>query len=206
MIKQLWPVFACALLIAGCKTPKGQQAPDAAFTSQVDSVLALMTLEEKIGQMTLYTTDWGSTGPTIREGYQDDIRKGNCGALFNSHTVAFTRQLQEIAVKESRLGIPLLFGYDVIHGYKTIFPIPLGESCSWDLAAMENTASIAARESAAAGLHWTFAPMVDISRDPRWGRVMEGAGEDPYLGSLIARARVHGFQGTGFDKADRVLA
>jgi beta-glucosidase len=165
-----------------------------------------MTLDEKIGQMTLYTTDWGSTGPTIREGYQDDIRKGNCGALFNSHTVEFTRQLQEIAVKESRLGIPLIFGYDVIHGYKTIFPIPLAEACSWDLAAMEQSASIAAAEASAAGLHWTFAPMVDIARDPRWGRVLEGAGEDTYLGSLIAAARVNGFQGNNFDRADKVVS
>ncbi len=176
------------------------------YTRQADSILALMTLDEKIGQMTLYTTDWGSTGPTIREGYEEDIRQGRCGALFNSHTVAFTRHLQTIAVKESRLGIPLLFGYDVIHGYKTIFPIPLAESCSWDLALMEQTAAIAAAEAAAAGLHWTFAPMVDISRDPRWGRVMEGGGEDPYLGSLIARARVRGFQGENFDHADRLLA
>ncbi len=206
MIKQLWPVLACAIFIGACKTPQAQKMSDSNFTSQVDSVLALMTLEEKIGQMTLYTTDWGSTGPTIREGYQDDIRKGNCGALFNSHTTAFTRQLQEIAVKESRLGIPLIFGYDVIHGYKTIFPIPLGESCSWDLAAMEQSASIAAAEAAAAGLHWTFAPMVDIARDPRWGRVLEGAGEDTYLGSHIAAARVKGFQGNNFDHADKVVA
>ena len=206
MINRIWPVLACVILIGSCKTPQAQKISDSSFTSQVDSVLALMTLEEKIGQMTLYTTDWGSTGPTIREGYQDDIRKGNCGALFNSHTTAFTRQLQEIAVKESRLGIPLIFGYDVIHGYKTIFPIPLGESCSWDLAAMEQSASIAAAESAAAGLHWTFAPMVDVARDPRWGRVMEGAGEDTYLGSLIAAARVKGFQGNSFDRADKVVA
>jgi beta-glucosidase len=168
--------------------------------------MALMTLDEKIGQMTLFTTDWESTGPSIREGYENDVRSGNCGALFNSHTVAFTRRLQDIAVKESRLHIPLIFGYDVIHGYKTIFPIPLAESCSWDLAAMENTASIAAKEASAAGLHWTFAPMVDISRDPRWGRVMEGAGEDTYLGSLIAAARVKGFQGTNFDHADKLMA
>jgi beta-glucosidase len=176
------------------------------FDRQVDSILALMTLEEKIGQMTLYTTDWGSTGPTIREGYEEDIRTGRCGALFNSHTAAFTRHLQEVAVKESRLGIPLIFGYDVIHGYKTIFPIPLAEACSWDMAAIERAAEVAAAEAAAAGLHWTFAPMVDISRDPRWGRVMEGAGEDPFLGSAVARARVRGFQGDGFKNADRVVA
>ena len=195
------------LFLASCHPAKqlnAQQPKD--YTARIDSLLSLMTLEEKIGQMTLYTTDWGSTGPTIRPGYEDDIRKGSCGALFNSHTVAFTRHLQEVAVKESRLGIPLIFGYDVIHGYKTIFPIPLGESCSWDLAAMEQSAAIAAAEAAAAGLHWTFAPMVDISRDPRWGRVMEGGGEDPYLGSLIARARVKGFQGNNFNNGDRVVA
>lgn len=133
-----------------------------------------MTLDEKLGQMSLFTTDWESTGPTIRAGYQNDIRSGRCGALFNSHTVDFTTKLQKIAVEESRLKIPLLFGYDVIHGYKTMFPIPLGEAASWDLFAIENSAYIMSKEGAAAGLHWTFAPMVDISRDPRWGRVLKG--------------------------------
>jgi len=206
MMIRIWPLMACLFFAVSCKSQKGTTGTPDRYNTQVDSVLALMTLEEKIGQMTLYTTDWESTGPTIRKGYQEDIRKGTCGALFNSHTVAFTRQLQDIAVKESRLGIPLLFGYDVIHGYKTIFPVPLGESCSWDLAAIEQSASIAAAEAAAAGLHWTFAPMVDISREPRWGRVMEGAGEDPFLGSLIARARVHGFQGDHFNGTDKILA
>ena len=199
-------LLSSILFIESCKTVPASTAGGANVNHKIDSLLKLMTLSEKIGQMTLYTTDWGSTGPTIREGYQNDIRTGACGALFNSHSVAFTRQLQEIAVKESRLGIPLLFGYDVIHGYKTIFPIPLAESCSWDLAMMEKTASIAAAEAAAAGLHWTFAPMVDISREPRWGRVMEGAGEDTYLGSLIARARVRGFQGNNFNNADKLVA
>lgn len=176
------------------------------INQRVDSVLALMNLEEKIGQLTLYTTDWESTGPTIRAGYVDDIRSGRCGALFNSHTVDFTTQLQKVAVEETRLKIPLLFGYDVIHGYKTIFPIPLGESSSWDLTIMEKTAAIAAAEAAASGLHWTFAPMVDIARDPRWGRVMEGAGEDTWLGSRIAEARVKGFQGKGIGNTDAVLS
>jgi beta-glucosidase len=206
IMKGILPIILLALTCS-CKTSNSQAKVDVnPYAHQVDSVMALMTLEEKIGQMTLYTTDWGSTGPTIREGFEDDVRKGRCGALFNSHTVAFTRHLQEIAVKESRLHIPLIFGYDVIHGYKTIFPVPLAESCSWDLAAMENTAAIAAKEASAAGLHWTFAPMVDISREPRWGRVVEGAGEDTYLGSLIAAARVKGFQGDNFDHADRVMA
>ncbi|HRF41644.1 MAG TPA: beta-glucosidase BglX, partial [Saprospiraceae bacterium] len=138
--------------------------------------------------------------------YKEDIKKGRVGAIFNAHTAAYTKELQRIAVEETRLGIPLLFGYDVIHGYKTIFPIPLGESASWDLQAIEKSARIAGVEAAASGLHWTFAPMVDIARDPRWGRMAEGAGEDTYLGSAIAKARVQGFQGNGFDNADAVLA
>ena len=172
----------------------------------IEDLLKKMTLDEKLGQMSLFTTDWESTGPTIRAGYQDDIKTGRCGALFNSHTVDFTTKLQKIAMEESRLKIPLLFGYDVIHGYKTMFPIPLGEAASWDLTAIEKSAYIMSKEAASAGLHWTFAPMVDISREPRWGRVMEGAGEDTYLGSRIAEARVRGIQGNGFANADRLLA
>ena len=144
---------------------------------RIDSLMALMTLEDKIGQMTLFTSDWELTGPTLRATYKEDIRKGRVGAIFNAHTADYTRELQRIAVEETRLGIPLLFGYDVIHGYKTIFPIPLGEAASWDLTAIEKAARVAALESSAAGLHWTFAPMVDIARDPRWGRVAEGAGD-----------------------------
>ena len=162
---------------------------------RVDSVMRLMNFDEKVGQLTLFTSDWDVTGPTIRKGYADDIRSGKCGNIFNAHTADYTRKLQEIAVKETRMKIPLLFGYDVIHGYKTIFPTPLGESCSWDLAAIEKSAQISGEEAAAAGLHWTYAPMVDISRDPRWGRCMEGAGEDPFLGSKIATARTRGIQG-----------
>lgn len=180
--------------------------PGKGIEQRVDSLLALMTLEEKIGQMTLFTSDWEMTGPTLRATYKEDIRKGRVGAIFNAHTAAYTKELQRLAVEETRLGIPLLFGYDVIHGYKTIFPIPLGESASWDMAAIEQGARVAAIEAAASGLHWTFAPMVDIARDPRWGRVSEGAGEDTHLGSAIAVARVKGFQGNGFDQADAVLA
>lgn len=161
----------------------------------VNTLLSKMTLQEKIGQMTLYTSGWDVTGPVLNENYRKDILEGRCGNLFNAHTVAYNRELQKIAVENTRLKIPLLFGYDVIHGYKTIFPIPLAESCSWDLAIMEKSARLAAKEAASAGLNWTYAPMVDIARDPRWGRVAEGAGEDPYLGSLIAAARTRGFQG-----------
>lgn len=180
--------------------------PSLGIETKVNALLAKMTLDEKIGQLTLYTTDWGSTGPTIREGYKNDIRSGACGNLFNSHTTAFVHELQRVAVEETRLKIPLLFGFDVIHGYKTIFPIPLGEAASWDMEAIEKSARVASAEASAAGLNWTFAPMVDIGRDPRWGRVMEGAGEDPWLGSRIAEARVRGIQGEKIGSTDAMLA
>lgn len=173
---------------------------------KVASLLSRMTLEEKIGQMTLYTSGWSVTGPTLREGYKEDIRAGRCGNIFNAHTAAYNRDLQRIAVEETRLGIPLLFGYDVIHGHKTIFPIPLAEACSWDLALIEKSARLAAKEAAASGLHWTFNPMVDIARDPRWGRIAEGAGEDPYLGGLIAAAKVRGTQGNDLSDPYTLLA
>lgn len=161
---------------------------------KVDSMLSLMTLEEKIGQMTLFTSGWTVTGPVLNESYEEDIRSGLCGNLFNAHTVPYNLKLQKMAVEETRLGIPLLFGYDVIHGYKTIFPIPLAEACSWDPDLIEKTARLSAKEASAGGLNWTFSPMVDLARDPRWGRVAEGAGEDAYLGGLIAAAKVRGYQ------------
>ena len=172
---------------------------------KVDSVLKLMTLDEKIGQLNQYTSSW-STGPVSPEGNKlQEIKDGKIGSLLNVKGVDKTRSMQEVAL-QSRLKIPLLFGLDVIHGYKTTFPIPLAEAASWDLNAIELSARIAATEASASGIHWTFAPMVDIARDPRWGRVMEGAGEDPYLGSLIAKARVKGFQGKGLGNVDAVMA
>jgi beta-glucosidase len=203
-MKHLALSFCVILFLSACsQSPKGGKDP---IDRRVDSVLNLMTIEEKAGQLTLYTSDWDVTGPSIRSGYVDDIKAGRVGAIFNAYTPAFTRQLQEIAVKETRLGIPLLFGYDVIHGHKTIFPIPLGEAASWDLEAIEQSARVAAEEASADGLHWTFAPMVDISRDPRWGRVMEGAGEDTWYGSQVAIARVKGFQGQGVGQLNSVAA
>ncbi|MCX6316506.1 MAG: glycoside hydrolase family 3 C-terminal domain-containing protein [Bacteroidetes bacterium] len=173
---------------------------------KVDSVLKLMTLEEKVGQMNQYNGDWAATGPITKDGdKQNQIRQGKIGSMLNVTGVDHTRTLQEIAM-QSRLKIPLLFGQDVIHGYRTIFPLPLGEAASWDIEAIERSARVAATEASAVGIHWTFAPMVDIARDPRWGRVMEGAGEDPYLGSLIATARVKGFQGKGLGNVDAVMA
>jgi beta-glucosidase len=195
--------FFALAAIAFCP---GIHAQRKAIPQKVDSVLRLMTLEEKIGQMNQYNGDWAATGPITREGdKQDQIRKGMVGSMLNIMGIEHTRELQEIAMS-SRRKIPLLFGQDVIHGYRTIFPIPLGEAASWDLDAIESSARIAATEAAAAGIHWTFAPMVDIARDPRWGRVMEGAGEDPYLGSCIARARVQGFQGKRLGDTDAVMA
>ncbi|MBM3432859.1 MAG: glycosyl hydrolase [Bacteroidetes bacterium] len=168
--------------------------------------MSLMTLEEKVGQLNQLSSDFISTGPITCDGEkQDRVRQGKVGSYLNVTGAARTRSLQEIAM-QSRRKIPLLFAQDVIHGYRTIFPIPLAEAASWDLAAIERSARIAASEAAGSGIHWTFAPMVDISRDPRWGRVMEGAGEDTYLGSLIAEARVKGFQGKGLGQVDAIMA
>lgn len=179
----------------------------AAVASRVDALLALMTLEEKIGQTVLLTGYGATTGP-VREqsALEDYIRAGECGNVFNVLGVAQVRRLQQIAIEETRLKIPLLFGFDTIHGYRTIFPISLGESASWNLPLIEAAARVAATECSAAGLNWTFAPMVDIARDPRWGRISEGAGEDPFYGSLVAQARVRGFQGTNLAAADTLLA
>ncbi|MFO7668404.1 MAG: glycoside hydrolase family 3 N-terminal domain-containing protein [Bacteroidales bacterium] len=199
-------VVLTILLLNGCGIESGTTSTEKELERRVDSVLAQMTIEEKVGQLTLLTSDWDVTGPTMRKEYIEDIRSGKCGNIFNAHTVAYNRKLQQIATEETRLGIPLLFGYDVIHGHRTIFPIPLGEACSWNLALMRESARLAAREAAASGLNWTFAPVVDISRDPRWGRVSEGNGEDAYLGSLIARARVEGFQGSDLSDPNTLAA
>lgn len=166
---------------------------------RVDLLLKEMTLEEKAGQMNQYNGFWNVTGPAPKGGNAEkkyeDLKKGRVGSMLNVRGVKEVRAVQKIAVEQSRLGIPLIIGFDVIHGYKTLSPIPLAESASWDLEAIRKSASVAADEASAAGINWTFAPMVDISRDARWGRVMEGAGEDTYLGSKIAEARVKGFQG-----------
>lgn len=176
-------------------------------SARAEALLSQMTVEEKIGQMVLLTAYGATTGPAAeQQSLEENVRRGHCGNVFNAISVSQIRRLQKIAVEETRLRVPLLFGYDVIHGYKTIFPISLGESASWDLEAIEHSARVAAVEASAAGLKWTFAPMVDISRDPRWGRISEGAGEDPFLGSAIARARVRGFQGTTLAAVDTVLA
>lgn len=169
-------------------------------SARVDSVLALMTLQELVGQTNQYNGFWNATGPLpVGNDWVEQrvraLKQGGVGSVLNVAGVEQVRALQKVAVEETRLGIPLIFGLDVIHGYQTLAPIPLAEAASWDLEAIQNSARAAAREATADGINWTFAPMVDVSRDPRWGRVMEGAGEDPYLASRIAEARVRGFQG-----------
>ena len=172
----------------------------------LDSLMNLMTLEEKIGQLNLPSIGFDVTGPVLSEDVESKIDKGQVGAVFNTFTPNAVRKLQDRAIKNTRLGIPLLLGYDVIHGHRTIFPIPLGLSCSWNPDLIQSTASVAAKEATADGLNWTFSPMVDITRDPRWGRVSEGAGEDPYLGGIIAQSMVAGYQGSNLKKQDKLMA
>lgn len=184
--------------------------PDQQIEKKVKDLVAKMTLEEKLGQLSQFSNPYVSTGTgeskETNAKVDDFIRQGQVGSFLNILGAEETRRLQKIAIEESRLGIPILFGYDVIHGFKTMFPIPLGETASFDRLAMEKSARIAAIESAANGLHWTFAPMVDISRDPRWGRIMEGAGEDVYLACEAGKARVHGFQGKNLADANTIAA
>lgn len=193
-------IFAGVVITSATAQPKS-------IPQKVEALLKKMTLAEKIGQLNQYNGDWAATGPVTTDvgNKLDAIKRGEVGSILNITGVQHTRVFQEAAMK-SRLKIPLLFGQDVIHGYSVTFPIPLAEAASWDMEAIEKSARIAATEAAAGGVHWTFAPMVDIARDPRWGRVMEGAGEDPYLGSLIAAARVKGFQGNGLGSLDAVMA
>ena len=183
-----------------------QKGSDPKMNQFISNLMGKMTLDEKIGQLNLSGAGDITTGETTSSDIHQKIREGKVGGLLNIKSVSKIRAVQMIAVEESRLKIPLLFGMDVIHGYQTIFPIPLGLSCSWDMKLIEQSARIAAQEASADGLCWTFAPMVDISRDPRWGRVSEGSGEDPYLGSQIARAMVKGFQGDDLRKNNTIMA
>ena len=170
---------------------------------KVETLLSKMTLTEKAGQLTQVGTSIYSDTDLS---YENEIREGKIGSILSKKDLHKINELQRIAVEESRLGIPLLFGEDIIHGYKTIFPIPLAEACSFEPELARKTAATAAKEAKAMGIHWTFAPMVDIARDPRWGRISEGSGEDTYLGCLMAKARVEGFQGDDFTAPDRIAA
>ncbi len=205
-LKNLFLFFITAIILIGKADSQDKSNLQLSISQKVDSVLSLMTLDEKIGQLNQYNDDHVATGPvTLDNNKKNQVKDGRVGSLLNCMGTDRTRNWQEIAM-QSRLKIPLLFGQDVIHGYKTTFPIPLAESCSWDLDAIELSARTAAAEASAGGIHWTFAPMVDICRDPRWGRVMEGAGEDPYLASKIAYARVKGFQGDKVGDINSIMA
>nr|WP_314895513.1 beta-glucosidase BglX [uncultured Flavobacterium sp.] len=212
--KFLFTFAITAFIVSSCSNKIMKSSSDYSkvnsLETKVDSVLKLMTLAEKVGQLNQYNGFWDITGPTPKEGQAakkyENLKKGLVGSMLNVKGVKDVKALQKIAVEETRLGIPLIFGFDVIHGYKTISPIPLAEAASWDLEAIKKSAAIAAEEASAVGLNWTFAPMVDVSRDARWGRVMEGAGEDPFLGSKIAVARVQGFQGDDLAANNTILA
>ena len=207
-------LLSCQSLLAQTKSPAvasrsaavRPSLSDPASEKKLDALLQKMTLEEKVGQLVQYSAGQ-PTGPgTGRTDYDDMIRKGEVGALFNITTARQVNAYQHIAVEQSRLHIPLLFGLDVIHGFRTEFPIPLGLASSWDPTLIEQTARVAARETSASGIRWTFSPMVDIARDARWGRMTEGSGEDPFLGAAIARAYVRGYQGARLDAPDSIAA
>jgi beta-glucosidase len=193
------------VMMSGCLYAQ-PPVSDPKMNAFIGGLMSRMTLEEKIGQLNLLSVGFDVTGPVLSKDAETKIRQGLVGGVFNTYTPEAVRKLQSLAVMESRLGIPLLFGYDVIHGHKTVFPIPLGLSCTWNLDSIERSARIAATEASADGVNWTFSPMVDIARDPRWGRIAEGAGEDPYLGAHIARAMVHGYQGGDLSRSNALMA
>ncbi len=207
-MKKIIPLLILAAVMSGaCNKSTNLSEDDSAIEKKIDKLLSEMTLEEKIGQMNQYSGNSAITGPLKARPEQiEDLKKGWIGSMLNVVGATNTREMQKLVMENSRMKIPLIFGFDVIHGYKTIFPIPLGESASWDLEAIEASARVAGSETAASGVHWTFAPMVDIARDARWGRIMEGAGEDTYLGSLIAVARVKGFQGKDLKDNNTIVA
>jgi beta-glucosidase len=197
---------ALAILVSLQAAAQTQSTANAKMDQFVSALMAKMTLDEKIGQLNLPGAGDITTGQASSSGIAQKIKEGKVGGLFNIKTVAKIKDVQRVAVEQSRLKIPLLFGMDVIHGYETVFPIPLGMSCTWDMAAVEKSARIAAIEASADGICWTFSPMVDISRDPRWGRISEGSGEDAYLGSQIAKAMVKGYQQNDFSSNTSIMA
>lgn len=200
-------IILVSLMVFSCTMVRAQQSPnDAKMDKFIKALMSKMTLEEKIGQLNLVAVGFDVTGPIVSKNVNENIKKGFVGGVFNTYTPSAVHKLQEIAVNQTRLKIPLLFGYDVIHGHKTIFPVPLGLAASWDLDLIEKSARIAAEEASADGLDWVFSPMVDITRDPRWGRVVEGAGEDTWLGSQIARRMVIGYQGKDYSGTNTVMA
>lgn len=211
-LKFVTGMMALALFIFSCQTqPETSQTSGSdEIEKKVEDLLGKMTIDEKIGQLNQFTSQWEMTGPApenVDSMYiYNMLKNGQLGSMLNVSGVSAARKVQEWAVDSSRLGIPLILGYDVIHGYRTMFPIPLAEAASWDPEVAKLSSQVAATEASAAGLHWTFAPMVDVSHDARWGRVMEGSGEDPYLGSKMAYARVKGFQGDDLSAPNTIAA
>ncbi|MET3609764.1 MULTISPECIES: beta-glucosidase BglX [Mucilaginibacter] len=196
----------CLALMPYNKVLAQSKTEDAKMNAYVKGLMSKMTLDEKIGQLNLVTIGAATTGSVVNKGVEENIKNGSIGGVFGVWGTAQTRQIQDIAVKNSRLHIPLIFGLDVIHGHRTIFPIPLGMSATWDMGLIKQSAQIAAKEATGEGLNWVFSPMVDIARDPRWGRISEGSGEDPWYGSQVAKAMVQGYQGTSMKDADAVMA
>lgn len=199
-------LFFIAFIIVLMTSVSAQNTSATNMKSFVDALMAKMTVAEKIGQLNLLTGGEASTGSVVSTDVETKIKAGNVGGIFSMSTPARIRKAQEIAVTQSRLKIPVIFGMDVIHGYKTVFPIPLGVSCTWDMKAIEQSARIAATEATADGICWAYSPMVDVARDPRWGRISEGNGEDAFLGSQIAKAMVKGYQGDGLGKPNTLMA
>ncbi|PZR41779.1 MAG: beta-glucosidase BglX [Azospira oryzae] len=201
---KVYHYLALAVVLFSCS--KTNEPTQSTIDQRVDSVLSQLTLDEKIGQLNLPSAGAFTTGEAESSDIAKKIEQGQVGGLFNIKTAASIREVQKIAVEKSRTKIPLLFGMDVIHGYESVFPIPLGLSCSWDMALIERSARIAATEASADGINWTFSPMVDVSRDPRWGRISEGNGEDPFIGSEIAKAMVRGYQGKDFSGNNTIMS
>jgi len=198
--------FLLVCFLSVVASANAQQSSDAKMNSFIDNLMRRMTLQEKIGQLNLPSVGFDVTGPVLSQGVEDKIKKGLVGGVFNTYTPEAVRKLQQMAVTQTRMKIPLLFGYDVIHGHRTIFPINLGLAATWDPVLVEKTARAAAEEASADGLNWVYSPMVDITRDPRWGRVSEGSGEDPFLGSVMAKAMVNGYQLNDLSKDNTVMA
>lgn len=200
-------ILSFVTLAMGVSSAMAQQTGEYAKMNKfIDNLMSKMTLQEKLGQLNLPVTGEIVTGQAKSSDVAGKIKRGEVGGLFNLKGVKNIKEVQKIAVEQSRLKIPLLFGMDVIHGYETVFPIPFSLSCSWDMEAIKLSAQIAAQEASADGINWTFSPMLDICRDPRWGRMSEGNGEDPYLGSCIAKAMVEGYQGNDLSAPNTVMA
>ena len=203
-MKKIFLLLLFILILISCKENKPKLVKDAAYENKIDALISKMTLEEKIGQTNLRGVS--SRAKILPEDLKESVKKGNVGAFLNIMNVDYVDELQKLAMEESPNGIPLIFGRDVIHGFKTLFPIPLGLAATWDAQIVEKSSEIAAFEASAAGIRWTFAPMLDIARDSRWGRIAESPGEDTYLATILGEAYIKGFQGDDLSNPHRIAA